>query len=210
MNTTMTSLSKMELRLELLKRRERYKNSHEAKGSGQAILRNLISSHIVPPDAIIGSYWPIKSEVDARPLLAYFYEQGHACALPFVHTSSKPLLFREWQPGNLLISGIYNILTPDETAPLVSPTVLFIPLLGFDKRGRRLGRGEGYYDRTLEHLRARNPIIAIGIAFDCQEVDIIPQLDHDEPMDYIITPSRVISTNREGELFGKCQEFQVG
>ena len=72
------------------------------------------------------------------------------------------------------------------------PQPLFIPLVGFDKNGHRLGRGEGYYDRTLERLRAHNPVIAIGIAFDFQEVEAIPHLDHDEPMDYIITPTQVI------------------
>lgn len=192
MNTSMITISKSELRLELYRRRNQYKNPSDIKEAGQAVLGNLLSSNIIPPQSVIGSYWPIKSELDARPLLFYFYEQGHVCSLPLVQTSNKPLLFRQWRPGDLLVSGVYNILTPDETAPLITPTVLFIPLVGFDKNGNRLGRGEGYYDRTLELLRTHNSIIAMGIAFDFQEVDAIPHLDHDEPMDYIITPTRVI------------------
>lgn len=192
MNTSMTEISKSQLRTELHQLRDNYKKNNNLKACGQALLNTLISAQVIPPKAVIGSYWPVKSEADACALLTYYYEQGHVCALPIVQAANKPLLFREWRPGNLLVSGIYNILTPDETAPLVTPTVLFVPILGFDNRGHRLGHGEGYYDRTLENLRAQHPIIAIGIAFDCQEVDIIPHHDHDQPMNYIITPTRII------------------
>lgn len=188
----MTDISKSQLRTELHQLRDNYKKNHDLKTCGQALLDKIISAQIIPPKAVIGSYWPVKSEADACALLTYYYEQGHICALPVVQAAKKPLLFREWRPGNLLVSGIYNILTPDETAPLVTPTVLFVPILGFDNRGHRLGHGEGYYDRTLESLRAQHPIIAIGIAFDCQEVDIIPHHAYDQPMNYIITPTRII------------------
>lgn len=188
----MTNIPKSQLRTELHQRRDNYKKNNDLKTTGQALLNNLVSAAIIPPDAIIGSYWPVKSEADVRPLLSYLYEQGHVCALPVFQAPKKPLLFREWRPGNLLVSGIYNILTPDEGAQLVTPTVLFVPILGFDMQGHRLGHGEGYYDRTLENLRAHHHIIAIGIAFDCQEVEEIPHHEHDEPMNYIVTPTRVI------------------
>ena len=192
----MTIISKSHLRTELHQLRDNHKKTHDLKACGQILLNNLISAQIIPPKAIIGSYWPVKSEADACPLLTYYYEQGHVCALPVVQAANKPLLFREWRPGNLLVSGIYNILTPDETAPLVTPTVLFVPVLGFDKNGHRLGHGEGYYDRTLEVLRAQHPLMAIGIAYDCQEVDIIPHQNHDQLMNYIITPTRVIEIKK--------------
>jgi 5-formyltetrahydrofolate cyclo-ligase len=190
----MRTLSKSQLRPDLLQLRDQYKKTHDLKGTGKSILDKIISAAIVPSDAIIGSYWPVKSEVDVRPLLSYFFKHGHTCALPIVDAQNKLLLFREWCPGDLLISGIYNILTPDETAPLVIPTVLFIPVLGFDRQGHRLGHGEGYYDRTLEKLREQHHIIAIGIAFDCQEIDSIPYEAYDQRMNYIITPTQVIET----------------
>jgi 5-formyltetrahydrofolate cyclo-ligase len=192
MNTSMTETSKTQLRIALHQRRDQYIKTHDLKATAQALLENLVSAGIIPDDAIIGSYWPVKSEADARPLLTYFYEKNHVCALPVVEAINKPLIFREWRPGNLLVSGLYNILTPDEEANIVTPTVLLVPILGFDTYGHRLGHGEGYYDRTLESLRAKNHIMAIGIAFDCQEVEIIPNLEHDEPMNYIVTPTRVI------------------
>jgi 5-formyltetrahydrofolate cyclo-ligase len=188
----MVTISKSQLRPDLRQRRDQYKKTHDLEGIGKAILDKLISAGIIPSDAIIASYWPVKSEVDVRPLLSYFYKRGHTCALPAVVAKNKPLIFREWCPGDLLISGIYNILTPDEKAPLITPTVLFIPVLGFDRQGHRLGRGEGYYDRTLEKLRAQHQIIAIGVAFDCQEVDSIPHEAFDQSMNYIITPTQII------------------
>jgi len=196
MNTSMASVSKSQLRKDLQQQRNHYHKTHDVTTSGQAILQNLIATSLIGPGAVIGSYWPVKSEVDIRCLLSYFYRQGHTCALPVVQAPKKPLLFREWRPGDLLVSGIYNILTPDETAAPVIPTVLLIPILGFDRHGNRLGYGKGYYDQTLEILRAHYAITAIGIAFDCQEVDAIPHLDHDEPMDYIITPTQIIEVQK--------------
>jgi 5-formyltetrahydrofolate cyclo-ligase len=183
---------KEQLRLELQQKRDDYMKSRELKGIGKAILDKLIATAIIPSDAVIGSYWPVKSEVDVRPLLSHFYKRGHKCGLPIVQAQNKPLVFREWSPGELLVSGLYNILTPDDNAPLVNPTVLFIPVLGFDRQGHRLGHGEGYYDRTLETLRADHPIIAIGIAYDCQEVDSIPYEHFDQRLNYIITPTQII------------------
>lgn len=196
MNTSMISILKSQLRTDLLKRRDQYKKSHDLKDTGKAILQNLLSAQIMASDAIVGGYWPVKSEVDVRSLMSYFYEHDNICALPVVQASKMPLLFRQWRPGNLLVSGIYNILTPDDDASLIIPTVLFVPVVGFDSQGNRLGHGEGYYDRTLEKLRENNPIIAIGMAFDCQQVDSIPRQRHDQPMNYIITPTQVIEIKR--------------
>jgi 5-formyltetrahydrofolate cyclo-ligase len=196
MNTSMISILKSQLRTDLLQRRDQYNKTHDLKDTGKAILQNLLSAQIMACDAIVGGYWPIKSEVDVRSLLAYFYEHNHICALPVVQASKMPLLFRQWGPGNLLVSGIYNILTPDDDAPLIIPTVLFVPVVGFDSQGNRLGHGEGYYDRTLEKLRESHPIMAVGMAFDCQEVDSIPRERHDQPMNYIITPTQVIEIKK--------------
>ena len=60
-----------------------------------------------------------------------------------------------------------------------------MPLLGFDRLGTRLGYGGGYYDRTLAVLPKRPQLI--GFAFKRQEFDHIPRLDHDVPLDAVVT-----------------------
>ncbi len=79
-------------------------------------------------------------------------------------------------------------MQPDPAALLATPGVVLVPLLGFDRRGHRLGYGQGYYDRTLRALRAAGSIkLAIGIAFALQEVEEVPAGPADEPLDAIVT-----------------------
>ena len=63
-----------------------------------------------------------------------------------------------------------------------------MPLLAFDRRGWRLGYGGGFYDRTLKGLRARKAVVAVGLAYDEQEVDAVPHLDYDQRLDWVLTP----------------------
>ena len=74
----------------------------------------------------------------------------------------------------------------------MEPDVLIIPMLAFDRAGYRLGYGGGFYDRTLEKLRTRNTIIAIGTAYSSQEVAHVPISAHDQLLDYIITEREII------------------
>ena len=83
---------------------------------------------------------------------------------------------RAWTFGEPLAAGVWGIREPMRDAPEVDPDILIVPLLAFDRRGHRLGYGAGYYDMTLTALRAKKPIVAVGIAFAAQEVDTVP--DH--------------------------------
>ena len=74
-------------------------------------------------------------------------------------------------------------------APVVLPEVLFIPLVGFTASGDRLGQGGGYYDR---YLAAHPETIAIGMAWDVQEVPELPTELHDMRLSAIVTPTRVL------------------
>jgi 5-formyltetrahydrofolate cyclo-ligase len=79
-------------------------------------------------------------------------------------------------------------MEPDPEAPVVSPRILLVPLLAFDRQGRRLGYGAGYYDMVLRVLRAQAPApIAIGVAFAVQEVDEVPTGPRDHTLDAVVT-----------------------
>ena len=100
-----------------------------------------------------------------------------------------PLAFRAWAPGDPMAATVWGIREPEPTRPLLVPDILLVPLLAFDGDGWRLGYGGGYYDRTLRALRRIKPIVAIGLAFDSQQVDAVPHLDYDERLDWVLTPS---------------------
>ena len=68
--------------------------------------------------------------------------------------------------------------------------VIFMPLVGFDARGSRVGMGKGYYDRALaflHHRRTWRRPLLVGLAFACQQVDALPTRAHDVPLDHIVT-----------------------
>ena len=105
-----------------------------------------------------------------------------------IRRKGEPLLFRRWRIGDPLIARTWGILEPDESAAVVEPDVLLLPLLAFDAEGWRLGYGGGFYDRTLTRLRRRKPIVAIALAFASQEVDAVPHSAYDERLDWVLTP----------------------
>ena len=77
--------------------------------------------------------------------------------------------------------------SPSVSAPRAHPDLVIVPLLGFDRRGRRLGQGGGTYDRTLANLRASGRVFVLGLAYSVQETDEIPWEPHDERLDAILT-----------------------
>ena len=122
----------------------------------------------------------------AQPELA-----GYPLALPRIVAKDQPLEFRLFERGDPLSAGPHEVREPSPEAPVVRPQVVLVPLLAFDKAGYRIGYGAGYYDRTLEALRAAGNLLAIGIAYAGQMVEDIPLADHDQPLDLIATDEGV-------------------
>lgn len=141
------------------------------------------------PRPVISSYLVIGSELDPAPLVAKLAMQGATAALPVMLAKSAPLEFRAWSPGGSLVAREWGIREPAPECAVVEPDVLLVPLLLVGRTGHRLGYGGGFYDRTLNQLRSRKPIIAIGIAYLSQMVDDVPQEAYDEALDYLLTPS---------------------
>lgn len=140
----------------------------------------------VPKTASV--FWSMGAEIDTGPLLKTLHAMGHRTALPVVAKKAAPLIFRAWAPGDALGDGGFGTSIPATNAEEVTPDVLFVPLLAFDDDGYRLGYGGGFYDRTLEKLRAgSDDVIAIGVAFSGQRVDTVPRGPYDQPLDWIAT-----------------------
>jgi 5-formyltetrahydrofolate cyclo-ligase len=138
---------------------------------------------------VVAGYYPMRGEFDCLPLLAQLAASGWRTALPTVPAEDGPLEFRVWMPGAPLSQGKFRIPEPAVAAPMVLPTVVLAPLLAFDAEGHRLGYGRGYYDRTIAALRSSGIVMVIGLAFDEQEVPKVPAEQHDERLDWILSPS---------------------
>jgi len=132
----------------------------------------------------IGFYMPFKGEVDLRGFLRGLLASGAKAALPAVIEKARPVEFRAWYPGVKMERGIWDIPVPAPGNPVL-PTLLFVPLVGFDAAGYRLGHGGGYYDRTLAALSPRPR--AIGVGYEATRLATIHPQPHDIPMDAIAT-----------------------
>lgn len=134
---------------------------------------------------IVALYWPIREELDCRPLLTRLMDSFQPVCLPVVEGEERPLDMRLWEQGTPLYPSGFGTLAPSEIAPRVEPDVVLMPLLGFDARGTRLGYGGGYYDRTLAGMKKRPRLV--GYAFSAQELSEIPREPHDRPLDMVVT-----------------------
>ncbi|KAB2919702.1 MAG: 5-formyltetrahydrofolate cyclo-ligase [Hyphomicrobiaceae bacterium] len=141
------------------------------------------------PGTAVSGFASLDDELDCGPLLQRLAGGGMRLALPVVQGKGLPLLFRAWAPGDVMGSGVWGIAEPVADSPAIEPDIVLVPLLAFDRTGRRIGYGGGFYDRTLRQLRARKPIVAVGLAYDEQRVDAVPHLDYDERLDWVLTPS---------------------
>lgn len=139
---------------------------------------------------VVGSYWPIRSEVDPRPLMEGLVARGQEVALSQV--LHPHLSFRLWQPGDPLIKGGFGVLEPGPDAPEVFPAALLVPLAAFDRRGGRIGYGKGHFDRAIAALEKQHPILTIGLAWAVQEIEQVPLEPHDRLLDIVITETELI------------------
>ena len=137
---------------------------------------------------VVSGFWPIRSEVDVRPLMAALRDvSGARLALPVV-TGPHTIIFRELVRGALLVETGFGTAGPGPDAAVLDPTLILLPLAAYDGVGNRIGYGAGFYDRAVADLRARghHPRL-IGVAFTCQRVDHVPAEDHDVPLDAVLT-----------------------
>lgn len=161
-------------------------------GDDAALTRHLSRVLAGHRGAVLSGYWPMRGEADPRP--AMDLHDGPVC-LPVVVAKAQPLVFRRYD--GLLEQGSFGTSHPPATAPVLIPQVLIVPLAGFDRAGNRLGYGGGFYDRTLQALRATGPVTAIGFAYAVQEIREIPAEGTDEPLDFIVTDREILRFGSE-------------
>ena len=135
----------------------------------------------------LSGYLPMRTEIDPRPVMQAW---DGPVGVPVIEGRDRPLAFSLWRPGDELVAGSLGAPMPVQVAPM-TPAVLIVPLVGFDRHGARLGYGGGYYDRTLAKLSGAGPVHAVGFAYSAQEVPPIPAESTDVPLHAVVTEAGV-------------------
>jgi 5,10-methenyltetrahydrofolate synthetase len=143
------------------------------------------------PSQCIMAYWPLKDEVDIRPLIDQLVVQGKTVLLPKV-VDGETMELRRYTSRDDLREGAFRIMEPvgEPFTDYDAIDVALVPGMAFDAAGHRLGRGKGYYDRFLaEHLAPCSSPLAprlIGVCFPFQRVAEVPSEEHDVCMEEIV------------------------
>lgn len=141
---------------------------------------------------IVSGFSPMKTEINPLPLMRKAAQLGARLALPAIAGRGRPLIMRAYAFGDELARGQWGIREPKAEAPEVAPDILIVPLAAFDRAGHRIGYGAGYYDVTINAMRAKKKVIAMGIAFAAQEIASVPATERDARLDFVLTEREVI------------------
>lgn len=160
------------------------------RAAAQGVIATLRAEKPFEVPSTVSGFWPIKDEIDIGPLMTELYAEGCTLALPVVQGRGQRLLFRVWRPGDALEAGVFGTLQPPASCAVVEPDALLVPLLACDREGWRLGYGGGFYDRTIEELRRKRPVTAIGVGFDGQLLPEVPHGPDDQRLDWWLTDRR--------------------
>jgi 5-formyltetrahydrofolate cyclo-ligase len=185
--------AKAVLRRETLARRDALPAAMRAQAA--QVIAERPFPRALPAGATVSGFMPLQSEINPIPLMRKLAAAGARLALPVVCGRGKPLVMRAFAFGDPLATGVWGIREPKPDAPEAFPDILLVPLAAFDRRGHRIGYGAGYYDLTLNSLRAQKRVLAIGIAFAAQEIAQVPATPSDARLDLVLTERETIVTN---------------
>ena len=166
----------------------RRKIAHDLGQGTAAHLSSVLAGYRGVP---LGGYMAMRTEIDPTPAMEEAAAHGPV-GVPVIMGAGMPLLFRIWAPDAVMVKGDFGALIPQE-GEWMEPEILIVPLVAFDRKGGRLGYGGGFYDRTLEMLRAKRPTLAIGFAYAGQEAEDLPLEATDQPLDMIVTENGILS-----------------
>jgi 5-formyltetrahydrofolate cyclo-ligase len=186
--------AKRRLRREVLSRRDALDEGIRVR-AGDAITQGVLSLPEVVAATHVMAFWSFGSEVPTSSLLTALSDRGVRVALPRIEDGD--LEVRAWSPGDPMTETSFGALEPAEGAR-VDPgalDVVVVPAVAFDRHGRRVGYGAGFYDRFLPRLRPE--AARIGIAYAVQMLDRdLPSGAFDQPVDAVVTEVGVVRVPR--------------
>ncbi len=163
------------------------KAAHATAGSPAGHLSAVLAGYRGVP---LAGYAQMRTEIDPTAAMEEASAHGPVC-MPVIIGKDQPLRFRQWTPDSAMLDGAFGAQIP-KAGDWITPEILIVPLLAFSRAGGRLGYGGGFYDRTLEQLRAARPTLAIGFAYAEQENPDVPLEPTDQPLDLIVTQHGII------------------
>lgn len=187
-------MNKEEIRTRIRARKTLLSDSERSSAAGDvfALLERMAA--FIMADRVL-MYHSLPDELSTREFLDKWHGLKHFY-LPRVNGVDLDILPYERTRTHL---GAFRIEEPDgdDTADVADMDLIVVPAVAYDSRGRRVGRGKGYYDRLLSGARA----VTVGVAYDFQLVDADGDYafdveEHDVPVDYVITPRRFIKVRR--------------
>jgi 5-formyltetrahydrofolate cyclo-ligase len=191
MNESPISQHKIQLRATLRRRRAAL-DDNQQRNAAQRALAHLQVLPAWPSARRVALYLARDGELDTTPVIEHCRETDRQLFLPVL--SGKRMSFRLWQAGVALVDNNLGIGEPPAAAPGCEVTdldLVLVPLVGFDRRGHRLGMGGGFYDRTFAPLSGRRPL-RVGLAHALQEVARVPTDDWDVPLHGIVTDQGLV------------------
>lgn len=177
-------MTKQELR-EQIKGKIKQMQREERESASRLVCRDIISSPEWKNAQTVWLYAALPDEVDLSLLIQDAEQSGKRILLPVV--DGNDLQIRVYDSRHIVRKGKFNILEPTSECPVLTNleeiNLAIIPGRAFTRSGLRMGRGKGYYDRTLRSVRCPK----WGVAFECQIVDELPTDPWDVPLERIIT-----------------------
>ena len=178
---------KKQLRSEALARRDALDPHWRIDAS--LAMAGVAADIAIEPGDVVSGFWPMRSEVDVRPLMSALRDRGARLCLPAI-LDKTTIVFRELLREAQLVDMGFGTFGPGPEAEELQPVLMLVPLAAFDARGHRIGYGAGYYDRAIARLNeGPRPPRLIGIAFDCQQVDCVPDQPHDVALPELLSES---------------------
>ena len=154
------------------------------------ICRHLMA--VIRDDETVMVFTSKEKEVNTKPLIMALFKKGNPVVVPIIVKEDCSLRLSYLRDFSALVPSTFGVPEPigsEIPVDAKAVTTIILPMLGFDRTGGRIGYGAGYYDRFL----SKNPgLRKIGIAFACQEVDLLPVDENDIRMDAIITEDGIV------------------
>lgn len=173
----------------------RARSQEEREAAGLALAAHAWD--LLAPGTLVTCYASMPIEPSTKQLRHKLLAQDKQVALPIMQKGRA--LAWGFDSDELEVNG-FGIGEPEEaTIDISTAGALIIPALGAGLDGSRIGRGAGYYDRALENipLQSDGGPIRIVVVFDDEVVESVPHEEHDQPVDIIVTPTRVIKINAQ-------------